>query len=127
MTERFEIYKCNVCDNVAEICMEGAGKLVCCGEEMELLNHNIANADNAHYAIVEKISEIEKKITFNHPMTQEHFIEFVEIISKDKRFVKRKYFNFDDELELTFKCDCKNGYDVRLLCNRDGVWFTEIN
>ena len=93
---------------------------------MELMRENIPNSENPHFAILEKISDIEKKITFNHPMNQEHYIQFVEVISKDKRFMKRKYFNFDDELEFTFKCNCESGFDVRLLCNRDGVWMTVI-
>ena len=37
MTQRLEIYRCNVCKNIAEIVLEGEGALVCCGEEMELL------------------------------------------------------------------------------------------
>ena len=90
----------------------------------------IAPVEVATFILNEKrkhISDIEKKITFNHPMTQEHYIEFVEIISKDLKHIKRKHFSFDDELEMTIKCNCKNGFDVRLYCNRDGVWKTEIN
>ncbi len=127
MSDFLELYRCNLCFHVVEICKEGVGELVCCGEKMEKLEENIANPDNAHFANIENISDIEKKITFNHPMTQEHYIEFVEIISKDLKHIKRKHFSFDDELEMTIKCNCKNGFDVRLYCNRDGVWKTEIN
>lgn len=32
-----EIYRCNVCGNVVEVKEVGGGVLVCCGEEMELV------------------------------------------------------------------------------------------
>jgi len=36
MTKVGEIYKCNICGNVVKVLESGVGKLVCCGEEMEL-------------------------------------------------------------------------------------------
>ncbi len=32
MTERLQIYKCEVCGNIMEVLHEGAGELVCCGK-----------------------------------------------------------------------------------------------
>ncbi|MFQ6136293.1 MAG: desulfoferrodoxin FeS4 iron-binding domain-containing protein [Candidatus Hydrothermarchaeales archaeon] len=32
-----EEYRCNVCGNEVEVTKVGGGTLVCCGEEMELL------------------------------------------------------------------------------------------
>lgn len=37
MTEKYQIYKCNVCGNITEVLHTGAGELVCCGQPMELL------------------------------------------------------------------------------------------
>jgi superoxide reductase len=31
MTERLQIYKCEVCGNIVEVLHEGQGELVCCG------------------------------------------------------------------------------------------------
>jgi len=120
------LYKCHVCNNVVEVCHEGYGEMICCDKQMEYLPEHTPDVQNAHFAHVEKISDIEHKITFNHPMTQEHYIEFVELISKDFKHVKRKHFAWDEPLEMNIKCDCKSGFDVRLYCNRDGVWKTEI-
>lgn len=36
MTNRKEIYRCNICGNVVEVLHEGVGQLVCCGEPMML-------------------------------------------------------------------------------------------
>jgi len=37
MTKLKQIYKCNVSGNIVEVLHTGIGKLVCCGEFMELM------------------------------------------------------------------------------------------
>ena len=34
MTEKYEIYKCDICGNIVEIVHDGRGTLVCCGQPM---------------------------------------------------------------------------------------------
>jgi len=125
MTKKLEMYKCEICANVVEITHEGAGSLVCCNQDMTLLNEYIAKENDAHFAHIEKISDIQNRVFFNHPMTLEHHIEYIEVISNDNKYIKRKFLNFDDSAELSFKCDCKEGYYVRLYCNKDGAWITK--
>ena len=36
MTEVNQIYKCQICGNVVNVLENGAGKLVCCGQDMHL-------------------------------------------------------------------------------------------
>jgi desulfoferrodoxin-like iron-binding protein len=38
MAKKGEIYKCDICGNVAYLLDGGDGDLVCCGQEMRLLN-----------------------------------------------------------------------------------------
>lgn len=124
MTKKFEIYKCTICGNVVETTHEGMGALNCCNQNMELMTEHEASQDNPHYAMLEKISDIQKKVWFHHPMTSQHHIEYIEIISNDHKFIKRKFLNENDDPEISFKCDCSEGFYVRLYCNRDGVWRT---
>ncbi len=125
MTEKLEIYKCEICGNVIEITHSGANTLVCCNREMKLLEEHLPNENNAHFAHREKQSDIQNRVYFNHPMTKEHHIEYIEIISNDNKYLKRKFLNYDDKAEISFKCDCIEGYKVRLYCNLDGVWLTK--
>ena len=125
MTKKLEMYKCEICGNIVEVTHEGFGGLVCCNQNMILLDEHQAPADNAHYAHIEKLSDIQKKIHFNHPMTQEHHIEYIEVISSDYKYIKRKFLHYSDKPELSFKCDCTEGFYVRLYCNLDGVWTTK--
>ena len=126
MTHKFELYKCKICENIIEVVHEGIGSLVCCNETMRLLESHLPNNEDAHYAHLENIDEITKKITFNHPMTQAHYIEFIEVISNDGKYLKRKFLKENETPELIFKCDCKEGFYVRLYCNIHGIQKTVV-
>ena len=124
MTHKLELYKCKVCGNIVEIAQEGVGVLICCDEAMKLLEENRPNKDDAHYAHIEKLDDITYSIKFNHPMDNVHYIKFIEIISNDKKYIKRKDLELNEAPELSFKCECKEGFYVRLYCNLHGVQIT---
>ena len=125
MTQKLKIYKCEICGNVIEVTHEGFGDLVCCNQNMKLMEEYAPDENNAHFAHREKISDIENKVYFNHPMTKEHHIEYIEVISNDNKYIKRKFLKEDEKAELSFKCSCTEGYYTRLYCNLDGVWTTK--
>ncbi len=125
MTHLSELYKCRVCENVVEVVHQGVGTLVCCDESMLLLEEHQANIDDAHYAHIEHLDEITKKIHFTHPMTKEHYLEFIEVVSNDGKYIKRKHLKIDEKPELTFKCECKEGFYVRVYCNIHGLMVTK--
>jgi desulfoferrodoxin-like iron-binding protein len=39
MTNVGELYVCKICGNTVEVVASGAGRLVCCGQEMELIGN----------------------------------------------------------------------------------------
>ena len=125
MTHLLELYKCKVCENVVEIAHCGIGNLVCCDESMKLMEEIVPNKDDAHFAHIEFLDEKTKKITYKHPMTKEHYIEFIEVISNDKKYVKRKHLKPDEPCELIFECNCNEGFYTRLYCNIHGVYTTK--
>ena len=125
MTQKLEIYKCEICGNVIEITHAGMNSLVCCNQDMKIMKEHEPDENDAHFAHIENSSDIQKRIFFNHPMTDEHHIEYIEVISTDKKYIKRKFLNSNDKPELSFKCECKEGFYVRLYCNKDGVWTTK--
>ena len=53
MTKKLELYRCNICGNLAEIILPGEGELVCSGEVMEHLkaknNDSEANENTCLY------------------------------------------------------------------------------
>ena len=55
MTERLQIYKCEVCGNIVEVLHEGQGELVCCGQPMKLFVENTVDASKEkHVPVIEK-------------------------------------------------------------------------
>ena len=122
MTELKQIYKCSVCGNMVEVVHTGAGELVCCGQPMELKTSNTQEAaTEKHIPVVEKKDGmiLVKVGSVPHPMEEEHFIEWVEIISGEKSI--RKRLKPGDASEVKF-CDLGESTEVRAYCNVHGLW-----
>lgn len=125
MTKKLELYKCDVCGNFVEVVLEGEGELVCCGQPMKLLKANTTDAATEKHVpfFVKKDDELEIRVgSVLHPMLEEHYIQFVEVVSDDQRYVKRKYLYPGEEPIFSLK-----GYDIgalgaREFCNIHGLW-----
>jgi len=122
MTEKLQIYKCEICGNIVEILNEGKGELVCCGEPMKLYAENTVDAaKEKHVPVVEKVSG-GVKVTVGsvlHPMEEKHYIEWIEIIADGKAY--RQFLKPGDVPEATFNVDAQD-ISVREYCNLHGLW-----
>ena len=122
-TERLQIYKCNACGNIVEVIHAGVGELVCCGRPMELLTENTTDAAlEKHVPVVEKTADgiVAKVGSVAHPMLEEHYIEWIEVIDGDGR-AYRKFLKPGDAPEAEF-CIKGDGLTVREYCNLHGLW-----
>ncbi len=122
MTEQKQIYKCNVCGNIVEVLHAGHGELVCCGQPMEQLKENTVDAAlEKHVPVVEKTETgVKVKVgSVPHPMEEEHYIEWVEIIADGT--VYRKFLNPGDKPEAEFEIKAEN-IEAREYCNLHGLW-----
>ncbi|NQS97978.1 MAG: desulfoferrodoxin [candidate division Zixibacteria bacterium] len=123
MTALLQIYKCEICGNIVEVIHEGAGKLVCCGKPMNLLEENITDAaEEKHIPLVEKVGDGLFKVTVGsvpHPMVDEHFIQWVQIIAGKKAC--RAFLNPGDAPEAIFKVETDE-VSAREYCNLHGLW-----
>ena len=85
------IYKCEICGNIVEVLHEGAGEIVCCGEEMKLLEEKTEDSSvEKHVPYIEKTSNgVIVKVGQNqdHPMIDEHYIEWIQIFADGNDFV----------------------------------------
>ena len=127
MTEKLELYKCNLCNNIVEILSSGKGELVCCGKPMELIKSNsseIEELNEKHIPVIEKVIDGFKiRVgTTKHPMTKEHHINFIQAISKDFKYVKTKFLSAEEEPELNIKCNFESSVWARALCNIHGLF-----
>ena len=61
MTKIREIYKCEICGNIVEVLHEGPGALVCCGQEMKLMDEKREDASTEkHVPYIEKTSDFRR-------------------------------------------------------------------
>ncbi len=124
MTKLRQIYRCNICGNIVEVLHAGVGQLVCCGQPMELLTEKKEDVGlEKHVPVIERTpSGIKVKIgSVPHPMEEDHYIEWVEIITGDK--IYRKSFKPGDKPEAEFAVTSEN-IEAREYCSIHGLWRT---
>jgi superoxide reductase len=122
MPQKLEVYKCEVCGNIVEMIHAGQGELVCCGKPMKLFVENTTDAaQEKHVPVVEKTAGgVKVKVgSVAHPMEDDHYIEWVEVITDGKAY--RQFLNPGEAPEAAF--DVKGGdVTAREYCNKHGLW-----
>lgn len=119
-----EVYKCEACGNIVIAIHEGAGDLVCCGQDMVLMSENTVDAAvEKHVPVVVRDGD---KVTVKvgevpHPMEEKHYIEWIEVQIGET--VLTKMLKPGEAPEAEF-CACGLEGDVvaRAYCNLHGLW-----
>ena len=119
-----KIFKCKKCGNIVFLINENSNNLACCGEAMIELKANTVDAAKEKHVPVVKIDNNKIDINIgveNHPMTDEHFIEYV--IIETNKGIKSNNLIPGDEPHTSFLIDD----DERILntyayCNLHGLW-----
>ncbi|MCK5784100.1 MAG: desulfoferrodoxin [Desulfobacterales bacterium] len=122
MAERYEVYKCEVCGNIIESLHGGKGPLTCCKQPMVLqVENTIDAAKEKHVPVIEKIDGgVKVKVgEVAHPMTDDHYIEWIEILADGKSYIR--FLNPGDVPEATFKIDADQ-VTAREYCTLHGHW-----
>jgi len=123
MANQREVYKCELCGNIVEVLHAGGGTLVCCGKDMKLMEEKTADsATEKHVPIVEKFDGGFKVIVGStaHPMTDDHYIEWVQLLVGDGRS-QRLYLKPGDKAEAAFLCGGETA-KARSYCNKHELW-----
>lgn len=122
MNQKF--YECKKCGNiVAQVKLNG-NEVICCGEKMKEIIPGTSDAAKEKHVpvyikegnnIIVTIGEIE------HPMTEEHYIEWVSIQTKFGN--QRKALNPGEKPKVCFAlCDGDEIEAVYAYCNLHGLW-----
>lgn len=122
-TEKFQVYKCDICGIIAEVLDGGAGEMSCCHEPMRLLKEKTEDAGNEkHVPVVEEAGEgVKVKVgSVAHPMEEKHFIQWVEVIAGER--VLRRFLAPGEAPEATFEVKAGDIDTVREHCTLHGLW-----
>ena len=119
-----EFFKCKHCGQIVKKVKETAAKLVCCGDEMELIKPNTTDAaKEKHVPVVSVEGNVctVKVSTVDHPMVDVHFIEWV-ILATNQGSYK---YNLKPSDAPVAKFNLREGEKVEFAyayCNLHGLW-----
>jgi superoxide reductase len=122
MTEKKQVYKCNVCGNMVVVLHNGSGELVCCQQPMQLeLEKNQETGEEKHKPTIERTETgvIVRVGEVDHPMESEHYIEWIEVITEHRIYRKELLPGVEPVAE--FFLEAKN-ISARAYCNVHGLW-----
>ncbi len=122
MTNRLEVYKCEVCGNIVMVMHAGQGELVCCGQSMQLMAENTVDAaKEKHVPVIEKTDAgyTVKVGSVAHPMEEKHYIEWIELHAGDEVHVAFLKPGADPSTTFAVKAD---QVAAREYCNLHGLW-----
>ena len=124
MSEKFDLYKCQICGNLVQVMISGDGELVCCSVPMTHLtprsneNHELAEK---HIPIIE-CEENKKFVRLKyHPMSEEHYIQFIEAYPKDKSCLHVKFLKPNEQAEFDISY-LEGEIEAVEHCNIHGLW-----
>jgi superoxide reductase len=122
MPQKLEVYKCNLCGNIVEVLTGGAGALVCCGQDMVLMEENTVDAaQEKHVPMPTRVNggwEVAVG-SVAHPMEEKHWIEWIELNANGTSY--REFLDPGQEPKAYFPVDASE-VDVRAYCNLHGLW-----
>lgn len=122
-----KVFKCLQCGNLLLSIKEGTCIPNCCGKEMlELKTNSVDAAVEKHVPFV-KIDGNSVSVTCGevlHPMTEEHFIEFMILVTSKNTYIH--YLEPGDEPISIFTLDeNENVIASYAYCNLHGLWKSE--
>ena len=123
-----KFYKCNTCGNVITKLVDSGVPVMCCGEKMqELIPGSVDAATEKHVPAVTvdgnvvkvKVGEVE------HPMLDEHYIQFVVVETKSGSMCHTFAPGDKPECEFVLAAGDK-AVAVYEYCNLHGLWVKEL-
>jgi superoxide reductase len=127
MEKQQKFYICKKCGNTIGLINNAGVPLVCCGEEMTELVPNTTDAAVEKHVPVIKVNGNTVVVEIGsvpHPMTEEHHISWVYIMTEKGGQRKTLAPNDKPELEFALTSDDKL-LKVYAYCNLHGLWMAE--
>ncbi|WP_167957036.1 desulfoferrodoxin family protein [Anaerosporobacter faecicola] len=122
MEQKF--YVCEHCGNMVEVIKESGIPMMCCGQKMtELLAGTTDAAVEKHVpAYVVKDGKVRVKVgEVEHPMVEDHFIEWVSLVTNMGTQMKK--LAPEQKPEAVFAiCEDETVEAVYAYCNLHGLW-----
>ncbi len=119
-----KFYRCKHCGNIIAYVKNSGVKVVCCGEPMEEIVANSVDAAQEKHVPVLTVKNNVAHVTVStveHPMTLEHYIEWVAIETKFGNQRKQLLPNTRPEVSFAL-LEGDEVLNVYAYCNLHGLW-----
>lgn len=114
--KRTVFYICPICGNMLNA-MDGAG-VSCCGKKLSPLQpQKAAEGEELKVEIIEN----DYYITTDHPMTREHYIPFVALLTTDSIMIRKRY----PEWDLAVRIPMFSRGRLLWYCTRHGLFYQD--
>ena len=122
--KKLKFYRCAVCGNIAIKLVDSGVPMFCCGQPMAEITANTTDAaQEKHVPVVTRNGEnVEVKVgSVPHPMTEDHYIQFIVLETLNSYYVKELHSN-EQPLAL-FKLDSSEKIVATYAyCNLHSLW-----
>lgn len=128
MCTKARFFVCEHCKNIIGLIKDSGVNVVCCGEKMKELKANTVDASAEKH--VPEVTVEGNKVTVKvgsvtHPMLEEHFIEWIYLVTKQG--VQRKCLKPGDEPVATFAlAEDDEVVEAYEFCNLHSLWKKEL-
>ncbi|MBR6706554.1 MAG: desulfoferrodoxin [Clostridia bacterium] len=123
-----KFYYCEGCGKIAAIIRSSACPTKCCGEPMKEMVPGTSDGAKEKHVPVIKAEGLKVTVEVGsaaHPMTQEHFIEWIVLETKEGR--QRKALKPGDAPKAVFALtEGDEAVSALAFCNLHGLWQAEI-
>ena len=125
MKKELVVKKCSKCQNLIEVIKDGTVNncsIKCCGEEMiEMVQNSVDAAFEKHVPNYEIIDN-HIIVNVNHVMEEEHYIEWIAMLSNNQ--VIKKFLLPNEKASAIFPYI--KGSKIYSFCNKHGLWLKEV-
>ena len=130
MVEYGKIFKCEDCGSIVEVLVDAHEEKACCDSSKNIIEPQTEGDKAPKHVPVISVDGNEVTVAVGevqHPMDDDHFIQFVELIVGDERDIK--HFKPGDVPKATFTVDADllaaNEAIARDFCNLHGLWASQ--
>ena len=125
MARELILRKCKSCGAMVKViqdCHSDECGIRCCGEQMNVVVPNTADAAAEKHVPEYEISEEKVIVKVNHVMEEEHYIEWIAMVSENT--ICKKILKPGEEAVVKFKY--KPGSILYAYCNKHGLWKNDV-
>ena len=122
-----KFYLCQHCKNLITKIHDAGVPVVCCGEKMQELIPNTAEAANEKHLPVAEMQDDKLTVTVGsveHPMTEEHYIQWICV--QTETGYQLKHLTPTSRPVATFLLGDEQPVAVFAYCNLHGLWKTDL-